>query len=217
MDLPILYSFRRCPYAMRARLALARSRQSCLHREVDLRSRPQELLRISPKGTVPVLQLADGRVIEESLEIMHWALARNDPGSWLPATPATREEVAGLIACCDGEFKHHLDRYKYASRHEDVDPVEQRELAAAFLKVLDRRLQGSSFLFGEQPTLADMALLPFVRQFALTDRSWFDGEGWDCLRAWLDDFLASELFAGIMTKFDPWKPESEPFVVEWGS
>ncbi len=211
--LPILYSFRRCPYAMRARLALSISQQARVHREVDLKDRPDELRAASAKATVPVLVLPDERVIDESFEIMLWALANRDPEHWLPSTDAQEAETRALISRCDGDFKHNLDRYKYASRHADAQPDVHREQASEFLRDLNRRLEGSSFLFGNKAGLADMALAPFVRQFALTDRAWFDAQDWTHLRDWLDAFLASEFFAGIMTKHEVWRAGAAPVVL----
>ncbi len=203
--LPILYSFRRCPYAMRARLALAVSEQATEHREVDLRDRPAELYAASAKGTVPVLILPDGRVIDESLEIMLWTLERNDPLEWLPSSPDRRAEMMALIGENDGDFKRNLDLYKYASRTPGTDPLEHRDLATGFLMKLDGRLGDSSFLFGRTVSLADMAIAPFVRQFASADREWFDGESWTALRRWLEEFIASPLFASIMHKHPLWQ------------
>ena len=204
--LPILYSFRRCPYAMRARLALAVSEQAVEHREIELRNRPPELYEASAKGTVPVLILPDGRVIDESLDVMLWALEGNDPLGWLPRSDEERREMMGVIATNDGEFKHSLDRYKYANRTPDADPLEHRERASLVLRDLDARLSRSTFLFRETASLADMAVAPFVRQFAFADREWFDGEPWPKLRGWLDEFIASPLFVRVMAKHELWKP-----------
>lgn len=204
--LPILYSFRRCPYAMRARLALQESRIAVEHREVDLKARPEALRAVSPKATVPVLVLADGTVLEESLDIMRWALEQDDPSSWLPGTDSEQIRHQEFLAQNDGPFKHHLDRYKYATRYEDVDAEEHRTAAAGILHGLDAVLQNSPFLLGERRTMADIALAPFVRQFALADRTWFDLQPWPHLRAWLDSFLASERFQGIMRKHAVWSP-----------
>jgi glutathione S-transferase len=204
-SIPILYSFRRCPYAMRARLAIAASGQRCELREVVLRDKPAELLAVSPKGTVPVLVETDGRVIEESLDIMCWALARSDPQQWLSPQAGTLEEMLALIARCDGDFKHHLDRYKYANRYEGVNTVEHRELAAAFLRELEARLEASAWLFGDRPALADMAIAPFVRQFSIADPAWFAHQPWPRLRGWLDGQLRSESFDRVMRKYPQWK------------
>jgi len=201
-DLPILYSFRRCPYAMRARLAIAVSGQAVELREVVLKAKPAELLAASPKGTVPVLVTPDGRVIEQSLEIMLWALERHDPEGWLSPDSAA---MLALIAECDGDFKHHLDRTKYPERYAGADATEHREAASVFLRVLDEHLQASGCLFGEQPALADMAIAPFVRQFAQIDAAWFAAQPWPALNQWLENLLARPLFASIMEKYAPWE------------
>ncbi|MGB0954225.1 MAG: glutathione S-transferase [Planctomycetota bacterium] len=205
--LPILYSFRRCPYAMRARLALSVSGMEMEHREVDLKQRPPELYAASPKGTVPVVVLADGQVLEESLEIMIWALEQHDPESWLPQGEEAIAQTRTLIARNDGDFKFHLDRYKYSTRYEDVDALEHRTAIAAMLQDLDTRLEATAYLLGPKSTLADFALAPFVRQCAFADKDWFDAQPWPQLQAWLERFLQSERFLGIMQKHDVWSSD----------
>ncbi|AKM11679.1 glutathione S-transferase [Croceicoccus naphthovorans] len=201
---PILYSFRRCPYAMRARLALAIGATRCELREVKLSAKPQAMLDASPKGTVPVLVLPDSRVIDESLDIMHWALAQSDPEGWLARDDAT------LIATNDGPFKHDLDRYKYPERHGS-DAVEHREKGLDFLRVLDARLVADGQLCGDRPGLADAAIFPFVRQFAAVDRDWFDGLPLRYLQRWLAGHLESDLFATVMLRKKPWS-EGDPVI-----
>ncbi|BDT67970.1 hypothetical protein os1_21510 [Comamonadaceae bacterium OS-1] len=206
MTLPILYSFRRCPYAMRARLALAVSGQTVELREVVLRNKPPELRTASPKATVPVLVLPDGRVIEQSLDIMRWALERHDPAGWLQAPLA---EMLALVAQVDGPFKHHLDRYKYPGRYEDDSCSrsldEHRDAVGHMLAEWNQRLSGQPCLFGPHPTLADMATAPFVRQCAHVDAFWFAAQPWPQLQKWLADFEASALFEQVMQKFAPWQ------------
>ncbi len=204
---PILYSFRRCPYAMRARLAIASAGIPVCLREVVLRDKPAHMLKISPKGTVPVLQLAGGEVIDESLDVMFWALGQSDPEAWLEPTYTDREAVMALIAANDGDFKHHLDRYKYANRYEGVDPREHREGASIFLAMLEVRLEASHYLFGPAPTFADFAILPFMRQFAHVDPAWFAGAPYTKVRAWVEAFKASDRFKAIMTKYPQWKAD----------
>ncbi|QLC25441.1 glutathione S-transferase [Parasphingopyxis algicola] len=201
-DLPVLYSFRRCPYAMRARMALLVAGQDCILREVLLRNKPDEMIAASSKATVPVLVLPDGGVIDESLDIMRWVLEIRDPEDWLETDGDAAEE---LVAANDGPFKHHLDRYKYATRH-DTDPVEHRDAGAAILADLDQRLEKRSNLQRDQRSFADIALFPFVRQFAGTDRAWFDAQPWPNLRAWLDRHLESALFKTAMLRLQPWQP-----------
>ena len=213
MTLPVLYTFRRCPYAMRARLALAISGAEIRIREVVLRDKPAEMLAASPKGTVPVLVLPDGRIIDESLDIMHWALDRNDPENWLGADAA---ETAALIAQCDGPFKAALDRYKYPNRYDGVDPLAQRAAGLDILRTWDTRITPSgTHLLAPHRTLADMAIFPFVRQFAATDRAWFAEQDLPALKPWLENHLASLLFKSIMAKHAQWQPGAEePLLVQ---
>ena len=210
-SLPIFYSFRRCPYAMRARMALVGSQQHVQLREILLRDKPAHMVEVSPKATVPVMVLEDEQVLEESLDIMLWALKRNDPEHWLQPQQGTLEEMLELIEEIDGDFKHHLDHYKYATRHvsEDEDPVEygeqHRNAALKILARLEERLQSSPYLFGDRMALADVAIAPFIRQFANTDIAWFNTQDLPKLQAWLQSFLAGELFTGIMIKFPQWQ------------
>lgn len=208
MQHPILYSFRRCPYAMRARMALVASGTVCELREITLRAKPQELFTASPKGTVPVMILPDGTVIEESLDIMLWALKRNDPKHWLTPEQESRAAMLHLIAQCDGDFKSHLDRYKYPNRYDNVDALKHRAAGADFLLALESRLAHQPYLFGSRPALADIAIFPFVRQFAQTDQAWFDAQLWPHLMHWLSTLLDSSLYSSVMHKFDPWEPAS---------
>lgn len=198
--LPILWTFRRCPYAMRARLAIQSSGQQVQLQEILLKDKPAPFLAASPKGTVPVLQEGD-TVIEESRDVMLWALGRNDPEGWLDMP----SEGHALIDTCDGPFKAALDHTKYAVRFPDRDEAEERAKAVVFLGDLNDRLSQTAFLMGSRRTLADMAILPFVRQFANTDRAWFDAQGLGPLTKWLDEFLVSDRFRGVMTKYPPWQ------------
>jgi glutathione S-transferase len=199
---PILYSFRRCPYAMRARLALAISETRVELREVKLSAKPPEMLLLSPKGTVPVLLLPGGRVIDESLDIMHWALGQHDPEGWL-----ARNDAA-LIAANDGPFKQQLDRYKYPERY-GVDAEVHRAAGLEMLMVLEDRLSGQSHLSGARRGLTDAAILPFVRQFARVDADWFAGQALPHLGRWLEGYLSSELFEDIMARRTPWVSGAE--------
>ena len=202
--LPVLYSFRRCPYAMRARLALAVSGQACELREVVLRSKPQGLLQASPKGTVPVLVLPGGQVLEQSLDIMLWALQRHDPDRWLTPSQGHLDAMLALIAECDGPFKQSLDRCKYPSRYPDADSDAQRAKAMAWLGALDVRLANQPHLFGTHTALADMAIAPFVRQFAGIDADWWAAQPWPHLQAWLAQWQAAPLLASVMHKLPAW-------------
>lgn len=201
---PILYSFRRCPYAMRARLALSISHQVCELREVVLRDKPQEMLMISPKGTVPVLVDLEGSVFDESLDIMLWALNKTDPDAWLQPEQGSMAQMQELITECDGGFKYHLDRYKYAQRYDNTNDQVHRTAGATFLSKLNTQLERTAYLYGARTTLADMAIAPFVRQFANTDRQWFDRQPWLNLQTWLTTFLDSDIFAQVMQKYPQW-------------
>ena len=193
----VLYYFRRCPYAMRARMALRYSGVPLSIVEISLKAKPPAMLAASPKGTVPVLVCADGRVIEQSLEIMHWALGQHDPDDWLQA------HSAGLIEDNDKTFKVLLDRYKYAIRYPEHSMEHYRAQGVAFLQGLEQRLEHHPYLSGPALSLADVALAPFVRQFAHVDREWFAQAPLPQLNAWLERFLASELFISVMAKSLP--------------
>ena len=209
---PILYSFRRCPYAMRARIALLAADIDVELREVVLRDKPQSMIDASPKATVPVLILPDGTVIDESLEIMVWALAENDPHDWLNPESGTLDDMLALISQNDGPFKYHLDRYKYFNRYEDADPAEHRRDAEKILNRLDGRLAVGKYLFGSRPALADFAIAPFIRQFANTDLEAFDAMPFVHLQRWLNDFLKSSFFERAMIKYDQWHEGDPPII-----
>ena len=196
MNEALLYSFRRCPYAMRARLALRYSGVPVRIIEVSLKAKPAEMLALSPKGTVPVLSV-EGRVSEQSLEIMQWALAQHDPDDWLlQGDPA----VLALIAENDQVFKHHLNRYKYAERYLEQPMEHYRAEGEVFLQKLEGLLAEREYLLAEHLSLADAALAPFVRQFAHVDREWFAGTPYQRLQIWLQRFLESPLFTAVMAK-----------------
>jgi glutathione S-transferase len=191
-----LYSFRRCPYAMRARLALRYSGVSVDIVEVSLKAKPADMLALSPKGTVPVLSV-EGLVIEESLEIMQWAVAQNDPDDWqLQGDPA----ALALIAENDDLFKHHLNRYKYAERYPQQPMEHYRAEGEVFLQRLEDLLADREYLLAAHMSLADAAIVPFVRQFAHVDREWFAGTPYPRLQAWLQRLLESPLFIAVMAK-----------------
>lgn len=203
--LPVLYSFRRCPYAIRARLALKAAGLRVALREVALRDKPAALIELSPKATVPVLRLPDGQVLDQSLDIMQWALAASDPQDWLRADDS--EEVRVLTTLNDGPFKQALDRYKYAPRHPERPAQAWRDDAVALmLAPLNARLGAQRFLLRDTPSLADMALVPFVRQFAAVDVAWFDDAPLAPLRAWLRALTGSPLFESVMARHPAWRP-----------
>lgn len=195
-SLPILYSYRRCPYAMRARMALSYTKLAVEHREIALRAKPAHMLQISPKATVPVLLLADGKVLEESLDIMRWALAQHDPDGWL----ATYD--AALIADNDGAFKQALDGYKYA---QNPTKQQHRTQAEQFLRKLEARLQQHAYLCGASCSATDIAIFPFIRQFAAVDAAWFECSSYAALRLWLSGLVGSELFLSVMQKHPVWQ------------
>ncbi|MBK8172253.1 MAG: glutathione S-transferase [Sandaracinaceae bacterium] len=194
--LPVLYTFLRCPYAIRARTALASAGIEVRHVEVSLREKPAQLLALSPKGTVPVLHLADGEVLEESLDIMRWALQQNDPSDWLRATPGGDF----LIERCDRDWKPLLDRYKYAERHPSLTREQHRETTLAFLNELESRLRATAYLCGADASLADVAIFPFVRQFSRVEPEWFTDCELTAVRRWLEEWLASNEFHSAMAK-----------------
>jgi glutathione S-transferase len=190
---------------MRARLAVKISGVKVELREVLLRDKALELLLASPKATVPVLVDMDESILEESLDIMEWALEKNDPQSWLVPPNGSPDEMLLLIQSCEDEFKPRLDRYKYANRYDYVDEKYERNQASEFLWLLEQRLEEQNYLFGSRISLADMAIVTFVRQFANVDRQWFDDCKWQNLKRWLVEFLESEIFSQIMNKHQIWK------------
>ena len=210
MNYPILYSFRRCPYAMRAHLALAYSGIDYEHREILLKNRPNELYALSPKGTVPVLQLNDGTVIDESIDVMKWALAQSDPEYWY----TENIEVQNLlIDQNDGDYKKLLDKYKYHVRFKDGSYEEYQYAVGGILKAYESILSKSSYLCGDKVTLADMALFPFIRQGAHVDLDWFNAQ-FPKLSTWLKIFKESELFETIMKKYTVWKSGENGILIQ---
>ena len=207
---PRLYSFRRCPYAMRARLGLLFAGLQVELREITLKNKPPQMLAISPKGTVPVLQLLDGTVIEESREIMTWALEQQDAQGLLAAQ--TLPQANALIDKNDNEFKYWLDRYKYADRHLDMSQAEYRQRGEVFLQMLEALLIKNSYLLGERITIADIGIMPFVRQFAHVNRKVFYDLPYPNLQRWLQDWLNHPLFLQAMTKFAPWQEKDDVVV-----
>jgi glutathione S-transferase len=196
---PLLYSYRRCPYAMRARMALLVAGITFDAHEIVLRDKPAAMLALSPKGTVPVLVLTDGRVLEQSLDIVQWAFAMSDPEGWWARAQSTVN--LELLTVCDGPFKHHLDRYKYPERFGGVDRTQPRDAAVeALLKPLDARLQHAAQLGGQSPCATDIAVFPFVRQFAAVDPAAFAQLPLPALQAWLAGWLSHPLFEAAMVK-----------------
>jgi glutathione S-transferase len=184
-------------------MAIAVSDQKVVHREVDLKQKPEEMTSISPKATVPVLQLSNGEILEESLDIMKWALNINDPEHWL--LNADNQLAVELISINDNQFKYHLDRYKYADRYPQHSLEYYREKASDFPMKLDALLGNNAFLLSEIPSMLDVAIFPFIRQFAFVDKNWFDTRDWPYLQKWLKCWLNSRLFESVMKKHRPWR------------
>ena len=218
----ILYSFRRCPYAMRARLALWQSGVAFELREIVLRDKPQPMLDASPKGTVPVLVLdASAKtgiekpvVIDESLDIMLWALTQKDPSHWLPTESDTLDTALAFVERNDNEFKGWLDKYKYFDRFPEHSQQHYRAQGEIFLAELESRLKTSAFLSGELFGFLDAAIAPFIRQFAHVDLEWFEQCEYERVKQWLNDFKASDLFLAIMKKFPVWKAGDTPLMIK---
>ena len=214
---PILWSFRRCPYAIRARLALKSAGITVELREILLRDKPDAFLVASKTATVPVLELKDGRVIDESLDIMFWALQEaGDPEGWLSGWSERKQETQAFLDELDKEFKTDLDRYKYSTRYvagtQSAAELANahRDRGCAFLTKVDARLTKVPFLNGSSAGLEDYAALPFVRQFRIADTNWFDEQEWLALHEWLQTFLNSTAFTDVMQKFAPWQSEDGP-------
>jgi len=222
--LPILYSLQHCPYAMRARLGILMARQKVMLRAVVTKNKPDEMLAYSPKGTIPVLVLPDSRVIDESLDIMLWALQLNDPDDLLHKDkPSDLDAMLDLIRRNDQDFKPQLEIYKKAKRFHLDDELEERQKCQIFMAELEQLLSpnmslvdGQSkktgvgqFLVGNKPGLIDYALLPFVRQFSRVNRPWFLQAPYPNLRTWLDGHLQSRVYSKAMAKYPLWLDEHE--------
>ena len=202
--LPILYSFRRCPYAIRARLALSFAKIRYALREVDLAHKPQEMLTISPKGTVPVLQFPDQRVLEESMDIVHWALSENYPIDWVRMSLSQQHAANQLIVSLHDEFIPALNRFKYPDRYVKVDEQAQRELLMRFFNAIDLRLHKHKFVFGDAPCYLDICIFPFVRQSWIADKQWFESMPNQWLINWFDYWLQHSVFTQTMQKTPFW-------------
>ncbi len=216
MNSIILYSFRRCPYAMRARLALKYAGVKVELREIDLNNPPAELIAISEQATVPVLHLSDGRVIDESWDIVQWAVKQNDPDLWLDENEQHLTESEMLIEMNDYSFKQDLDHYKYADRYPEHPMEYYREQGEDFLQELEERLNSTRFLLSDQLSIADIGIFPFVRQFAMVDMDWFDQAPYPKLQQWLSGFTGSDaseaqLFSSVMEKHEIWK-QGDPVI-----
>ena len=207
---PILYTFRRCPYAMRARFAIRSSQIIVEVREIKLQEKPPEFLKSSPKGTVPVLITKSGEVLEESLDIIKWALSINDPNKWLAKGKLENQEVIKLLDDLENKFKPNLDKYKYPSRFSGVDQFFHRDKNLCFLKKLNSYLKNNKSLNCEHLSLLDYAIFPFVRQFRNVDQDWFDKLDFIFLKKWINQIIDSKDFSSIMKKFKKWEPNDVP-------
>lgn len=210
--LPVLYSFRRCPYAIRTRMTLKYCQIAVEHREVLLKDKPDAMLQASPKGTVPVMVLAENEVIDESVDIISWALAQHDPQGWLDYNEATLADMHALVAQTERDFKSNLDSYKYNYRRADdprrAERNSYRANCVAFLELLEKRLIQTEWLVSDRQSYVDVALFPFVRQFANVEPNWFAEQPLPRLQRWLAVQLASELFTGVMLKHPVWQEAS---------
>ena len=207
---PILYTFRRCPYAMRARFAIRSSKIIVEIREIKLQEKPFEFLKLSPKGTVPVLITNSGEVLEESLDIIYWALNKNDPHKWLAKGKLENQEIIKLLDELENKFKPNLDKYKYPSRFSGVDQYLHRDKNLCFLKKLNSYLKNNKSLNCEHLSLLDYATFPFVRQFRNVDQEWFDKLNFIFLNNWINQIIDSKDFSSIMKKFKKWEPNDVP-------
>jgi glutathione S-transferase len=216
-QLPILYSLRHCPFAMRARLALFKAKQKVVLRDIVLSNKPQEMLDASPKATVPVLVLNDGTVIEESLDIMLWAFQQADPNNFLHKNEpenhfCKNEEMMALIQTFDSQFKTCLENYKCAKRYHETNLVECRQACEVYLSQLEQRLTQHQFLLSNHESLADIALLPFIRQFARIERQWYLQAPYPNVRSWLNKYLQSAMFTKVMAKHPLWVKNQPPLI-----
>ena len=207
MTLPILYSFRRCPYAMRARMVLLHSKIQCEIREIKLSNKPKEMLAISPKGTVPVLILENGDILDESLDVMLWAI---EQGNLRNLFNPGKKEILDLIKINDGEFKDAIDRYKYSSLYPEKPMIEYRKMGEPFLEKIESYLEKNKFIFGKNISLADLAIFPFIRQFCRVDIDWFNSSLFKKIKEWTLFFEGSENFIDIMRKIKPWTTGDKP-------
>lgn len=208
--LPVLYSLRNCPYAMRARIAIFKAQQIVILRDIVLSNKPKEMVIASPKATVPVLVLANGVVIEESLAVMLWALNETDPNDLLQSqNKQNLTDMLKLIAHFDDEFKTSLEQYKCAKRYQENNITECRELCELFIKKLEVRLTEHSFLMADKESLADIAILPYIRQFARIERQWYLQSPYPKVRQWLNNYLQSPMFTKVMAKYPLWLDNDE--------
>lgn len=210
MNTPILYSFRRCPYAMRARMALKLANLKCELREVELKNKPEEMLQISPKGTVPILVLNDV-ILDESNDIIQWAIS-NNPTILMSLNDEQAQQTSKLVDLFDTEFKYHLDRYKYHQRYGS-DAIDHREKCDDILYLLDKKISKDNWIFSDEISLLDISILPFIRQFKIADESYFYSQNYQKVINLLKRFENSDLFESIMNKYEPWQPNQAEQII----
>lgn len=205
----IIYSFRRCPYCIRAHMALKHAGLKVILRSITLKHMPKEALAVSPNATVPSLVITENEYIDESWDIVKWAVRKNDPSNWLGENDQYLKPAEDLIKINDGSFKSSLDRYKYASRHPEHSQEHYRKYCESFILMLNERLKQNQFLLAEHITVADIGIFPFIRQFAMVDKEWFDNSSFSALQDWLRFMLKTEWFKYAFTKYELWKPENK--------
>jgi glutathione S-transferase len=208
MTLPILYSLRHCPFAMRARLAIFKSKEAVELRDVKLTNKPVAMLNASPKGTVPILVVAPSHVIDESLDVMLWILGKSDPDNLLRNLP----DLLAFINVYDGEFKPCIERYKAAKRYHEANLNECRQACEVYIQDLEKRLSEHAYIFSNQESLADIAILPFIRQFAKVERQWYVQSSYVNVKRWLNTYLQSSMFNKVMAQYSLWEEGSDVVV-----
>ncbi len=212
MTLPILYSLRHCPFAMRARLAIFKSKKAVELRDVKLTDKPVAMLNASPKGTVPILVVAPAQVIDESLDVMLWSLGKSDPDNLLCNLP----DLLAFINVYDSEFKPCIERYKAAKRYHEPNVNDCREACEVHIQDLEKRLSEHAYIFGERESLADIAILPFIRQFAKVERQWYVQSSYVNVKRWLNAYLQSRMFNKVMAQYSVWEEGSEVVIFGGG-
>lgn len=214
---PILYTFRRCPYAIRTRMVIKSSQITVEIREIELKNKPREFLELSPKGTVPVLLTDSGQVLEESLDIINWALDSNDPNNLLSECNLSKSQFKELLKKLDDDFKINLDKYKYPNRYQGVDRNFNRDANLNFLENLDNLLKKSKYINCNHLTLIDYLIFPFIRQFRNVDENWFDCLNFNNLQKWLNNLMESEDFISIMKKYSVWNSNQIPIYTNFNN
>ncbi len=213
MTLPILYSLRHCPFAMRARLAIFKSQQTVELRDVKLTNKPAAMLAASPKGTVPILVVSTSYIIDESLDVMLWSLGQSDPDNLLLSSIIELSDLLAFIDIYDKEFKPCIERYKCAKRYHEANLEACRNDCEVFIQDLEQRLSKHDFILGKHESLADIAILPFIRQFAKVERQWYVKSSYHNVKRWLNNYLQSALFNKVMAPHPIWVEGSEPVMI----